>query len=154
MDAYPLTDSLWWVIPKQLGGMRKPTAGEILGLKALGVDALVSVMDDPSNLDLYEQAGIPHLWLPTPGGTAPTGEQLDQFTQFVYRQKAQSHSVVVHCSSGRRRTGTFLAAYLMTVGQPFDAVLETLKQTNPQVELREPQIQFLQSLESDYLNRG
>jgi hypothetical protein len=58
------------VIPGKLAGVRKPTAEELTHLQAAGIGALVSVMDDPSNLDLYQQADIPHLWLPTKGGTA------------------------------------------------------------------------------------
>jgi protein-tyrosine phosphatase len=146
MSETPLTANLWWVIPNRLGGMRKPTPAEVPNLKAARIDAIVSVMDDPSNLDLYEQADIPHLWLPTTGGKAPTLEQLDQFRQFVEHQQAQNHSVVVHCSSGRRRTGTFLAAYLITSGRSIEETLELIHQKNPQVELREAQVQFLNSL--------
>jgi atypical dual specificity phosphatase len=57
MSEMPLIESLWWVIPDRLGGMRKPTPEEIHTLTEIGVNAIVSVMDAPSNLDLYEQAG-------------------------------------------------------------------------------------------------
>jgi atypical dual specificity phosphatase len=53
---------------------------------------------------------------------------------------------VVHCSSGRRRTGTFLAAYLIKAGQSVEQALATVDQSNPLVELREAQIHFLKSL--------
>jgi atypical dual specificity phosphatase len=102
--------------PRPIGGYAKAYPEEIPTLTEIGVNAIVSVMDDPSNLDLYEQAGVPHKWLPTTGGKAPTLEQIEEFVQFVDDQNAQSHSVVVHCSSGRRRTGTFLAAYLIKSG--------------------------------------
>ena len=48
----PIEENLWWVIPEQLAGMRKPNPEEIADLRAAGVGAIVSVMDDPSNLDL------------------------------------------------------------------------------------------------------
>jgi hypothetical protein len=35
MSETPLTESLWWVIPNRLGGMRKPTPEEIPTLKLL-----------------------------------------------------------------------------------------------------------------------
>ncbi len=148
MSEIPLTESLWWVIPNRLGGMRKPTPEEVPTLTEIGVDAIVSVMDDPSNLDLYQQAGLPYRWLPTTGGKAPFLEQIQEFVQFIDDQNAQSHSVVVHCSSGRRRTGTFLAAYLIKSGQSVEQSLATVEQSNPLVELREAQISFLQSLKS------
>ena len=64
----PISENLWWVIPGKLAGVRRPTADEIPELKAAGVGAIVSVMDDPSNLDLYQQVDIPYRWLPTKGG--------------------------------------------------------------------------------------
>lgn len=147
MTEQSISESLWWIIPGKLGGMRKPTPEEIPTLRELGVDTVVSVMDDPSNLDRYGQENVPSLWLPTLGGTAPTHDQIDQFQQFVEMQNALSRSVVVHCSSGRRRTGTFLAAYLVRTGYSAQGSIETLRNVNPDVELREAQIAFLQSLE-------
>jgi len=146
MGETSLTESLWWIIPNRLGGMRKPTSEEIPTLTAIGIDAIVSVMDDPSNLDLYQQAGLPHRWFPTTGGKAPTLEQIEEFVQFVNDQTVQSHRVVVHCSSGRRRTGTFLAAYLIQVGHSVEQALAAIEQSNPLVELRKAQIHFLENL--------
>ncbi len=108
----PINKNLWWVILGKLAGVRKPTPEEIAELKANGIGAIVSVMDDPSNLDFYQQAGLPHLWLPTKGGTAPSPEQIQNLQQFVDEQNRSGHAVAVHCTSGRRRTGTMLAAYL------------------------------------------
>lgn len=66
-----IEQNLWWVIPNKLAGVRKPTAEELIELLGVGINAIVSVMDDPSNLDFYQQAGIPYLWLPIKGGTPP-----------------------------------------------------------------------------------
>lgn len=120
MTQVAITDSLWWVIPGKLAGMRKPEGDEIDRLKALGIGAIVSVMDDPSNLDLYESAEIPYCWSPTKGGTAPTQEQVKAFRTFVEEQLAAGRTIAVHCSSGRRRTATFLAAYLILTGASYD----------------------------------
>jgi hypothetical protein len=51
-----ISENLRWVIPGKLGGVRKATADELPALQASGIGAIISVMDDPSNLDLYEQA--------------------------------------------------------------------------------------------------
>jgi hypothetical protein len=75
----PISENLWWLIPGKLAGVRKPMPEELTELQAAGIGAIVSVMDDPSNLDLYQQADIPHLWLPTKGGTAPSREQLQNY---------------------------------------------------------------------------
>jgi protein-tyrosine phosphatase len=138
-----ITHSLWWVLPDQLAGVRKPTADELMELRTCGIGALVSVMDDPSNLDLYEHSHLPHLWLPVQGGTAPTAEQIAALSTFVTAQNDQGRAVAVHCSSGRRRTGTFLAAHLIARGQSFEEALQTILTANPQVELRDAQLRFL-----------
>jgi protein-tyrosine phosphatase len=103
-------------------------------------------MDDPSNLDLYAAANLPHRWLPTPGGTAPTREQIEEFRQFVDAETQAGKAVAVHCSSGRRRTGTFLGAYLILKGIRYEQTVEAIAQANPAVEMRDAQLNFLQAL--------
>ncbi len=142
----PIEENLWWVIPDKLAGVRKPMAEELTALQAAGVGAIVSVMDDPSNLDLYEQASIPHLWLPTKGGTAPSREQIQELQNFVESQNRLGHAVAIHCTSGRRRTGTMLASYLIHAGSSYDSAIQTVQQANPDVELREAQSTFLREL--------
>jgi len=142
--------SLWWVILFKLGGVRKPTEAEMPILQSAGIGGIVSVMDDPSNLDIYERLGIPYLWLPVKGGTAPSIEQIKSLYQFVEAQN--NHGVVVHCTSGRKRTGTFLAAYLISIGKTYDQAIEIIYAANPLVELRAAQTDFLQQLASSKTN--
>ncbi len=142
----PIKENLWWVIPGKLAGVRKPITEELTELQAEGIGAIVSVMDDPSNLDLYEQAGIPYLWLPTKGGTAPSREQIQELQNFVDSQNRLGHAVAVHCTSGRRRTGTMLASYLIWAGSSYDKAMQTIQDANPDAELREAQTTFLREL--------
>lgn len=145
-ETQPIAENLWWVIPDKLAGVRKPTLEEITELQKMGVGAIVSVMDDPANLEFYQQAGLPHLWLPTKGGTAPSLEQIQELQAFIDRQNQLGHAVAVHCTSGRRRTGTMLAAYLIQAGAAYAEALQMILQANPEVELREAQTAFLQNL--------
>jgi protein-tyrosine phosphatase len=142
----PISAQLWWAIPGKLAGVRKPTESEIAELKSMGIGALVSVMDDPSNLDLYEQANLPYRWLPTRGGTAPSREQIQEFQAFVEQQNQQEIAVAVHCTSGNRRTGTMLAAYLIRAELSSNEAIQTILLANPKAELREAQITFLHDL--------
>jgi len=141
-----IAQNLWWVLPGKLAGVRKPIAAELSELQAAGIGAIVSVMDDPSNLDLYQQANIPHLWLPTKGGTVPSREQIQELQNFIDQQNHLGNAVAVHCTSGRRRTGTMLASYLIHVGASYGDAMQTIQMANPDVELREAQTIFLQEL--------
>lgn len=144
----PIKENLWWVIPGKLAGVRKPMAEELTELKSAGIGAIVSVMDDPTNLDLYQRSDIPHLWLPTKGGTAPSPEQIQELHHFVLSQNRLAHAVAVHCTSGRRRTGTMLAAYLILAGSSYDEAIQMIQNANPDAELREAQTTFLRDLAS------
>jgi protein-tyrosine phosphatase len=141
-----INENLWWVIPDKLAGVRKPVAEEIDELQKAGIGAVVSVMDDPSNLELYKSLEIPYLWLPTKGGTAPSSEQIQELQNFVFTQNQLGHAVAVHCTSGRRRTGTMLAAYLIAAGSSYEQAMQTIQDANPDAELRAAQTMFLQEL--------
>ncbi|WP_244329298.1 dual specificity protein phosphatase family protein [Tolypothrix sp. PCC 7910] len=126
--------------------MRKPTAEELTELQEAGISAIVSVMDDPSNLELYQNANIPYLWLPIKGGTAPSLEQLQELQHFIDSQNHLGNAMAVHCTSGRRRTGTMLASYLILTGSSYEEAIQTIVNVNPDVELRGAQITFLHNL--------
>lgn len=142
----PIEKNLWWAIPGKLAGVRKPMAEELHELQSAGIGAIVSVMDDPANVDLYQRLDIPHLWLPTKGGTAPSPEQIQELQNFVSSQNQIGHAVAVHCTSGRRRTGTILAAYLVLTGLSYDEAMQTIQNANPDAELRAAQTTFLREL--------
>ena len=142
----PINKNLWWVIPGKLAGVRKPMVEELTDLQTAGIGAIVSVMDDPSNVDLYQRSEIPHLWLPTKGGTAPSREQIQKLQNFVSSQNELGHAVAVHCTSGKRRTGTMLASYLILAGLSYDEAMQTIQDAKPDAELREAQTSFLREL--------
>ena len=142
----PIAENLWWVIPGKLAGVRKPAAPELAELQAAGVGAILSVMDDPSNLDAYKAANWPHCWVPVKGGTAPSSEQMGELKTFIDSQHEAGRAVAIHCTSGRRRTGTAIAAYLIASGATFTDAVTAVTTANPAVEMREAQLQFLQAL--------
>ncbi|MEO1507315.1 MAG: dual specificity protein phosphatase family protein [Cyanobacteria bacterium J06633_23] len=154
MSEPPLI-SPWWVVPDRLAGLRKPTEPELAILpKEHGIHALVSLLSDSSNLDLYQANAIPHIWVPIQGGTAPSLDQLTQIKTCVDSQNALSQGVAIHCSSGRRRTGTVLAALLIQQGDSYSKALNTVLRANPAVELRDPQLKFLQTLSNSSAEAG
>ena len=142
----PISENLWWVIPSKLAGVRKPTHEELIELQETGIRAIVSVPDDPSNLALYDEANIPHLWLPTQGGTAPSREQVQNLQGFVDQQNQLGNAVAIHCTNGRRRTATMIAAYLISSGSSYDEAMQMIQNANSDIDLRAAQTTFLQAL--------
>lgn len=141
-----IKSDLWWVVEGKLAGVRKPENEEIKKLKEVGIGGIVSMMDDPSNLDKYQEVGLAYKWLPTTGGCPPSVEHMKELKQFIDEQNALGSAVAVHCSSGRRRTGTSLAAYFILSGSSCDDALRKVLGANPNADLREEQVKFLNQL--------
>ena len=142
----PIVENLWWVIPGKLAGVRKPTAAELKELQAVGIGAIVSVVHDRSNLELYDRENMPHLWLPIQIASSPSRSQVEELIDFVERYHRQGVGTAVHCTGGLHRTGTMLAAYLILNGAAVEDAIETIATANPQAVLELAQTVFLHSL--------
>jgi atypical dual specificity phosphatase len=108
--------------------------------------AIVSVLDDSENLSLYQEADIPHLWLPTQGGAAPSQKQVQELQEFIDQQSRIDNAIAIHCTNGRRRTATMIAAYLISSGSSFEEAMQKIQTANSNIDLRETQMSFLRSL--------
>ncbi|MFM2315593.1 MAG: hypothetical protein RLZZ04_4871 [Cyanobacteriota bacterium] len=142
----PYPDYVWWLIPGKLAGMSRPPLEDLLQLYQAGMRGIVSVMDEPSGIEEYRESGFEALWLPTTGGKSPTVEQVKQFVQFTEPLLENNQPVVVHCTSGNRRTGTLLAAYLVAQGENPIQAIALIQQVRLTAELRDAQKQFLLEL--------
>jgi protein-tyrosine phosphatase len=156
---------LWWVIPGVLAGMPMPyihfdrrLAGggaldafedELVTLNSAGVRAVVSLLNLPSDVPIYESAGFSFLCLPIPDGGAPTFEQADEFVRFVKAQRAAQRPVAVHCEAGLGRTGTLLAVYLIAEGETAATAIERVRTVEKVAIETARQIFFLEQ----YANR-
>jgi len=153
-------NQLWWVIPGVLAGMPMPfihpdrrMAGggaltafedELSALHSVGVRAVVSLLNIPSDASVYESAGFSFLCLPVPDGGAPTPEQAEEFVRFVAGQRAAQRPVAVHCEAGLGRTGTLLATYLIGQGESAAAAIERVRAVERVAVETQRQIHFLE----------
>lgn len=126
--------------------MSCPPLKDLPQLYQSGIRGIVSVMDEPSGIEEYKATGFEALWLPVEGGKPPTLEQVKQFVGFAKSLIDSDRPVVVHCTSGNRRTGTLLATYLIVEGTTPENAIATIQQARPTAELREAQIEFLKNL--------
>ena len=130
------------------GGQLAAFNDELPALYAAGVRAVVSLLNIPTDKPVYESAGFAFLCLPVPDGSAPTIDQVLDFTNFVDGQRAVNHPVAVHCEAGLGRTGTVIAAYLVVKGDTPDSAIARVRASESKAIETATQIQFLRQLGS------
>jgi atypical dual specificity phosphatase len=117
-----------WVIEGKLAGSGLPTSSkEIRWLaKQQGIRSIVTIKEKPlpsewfsttdsssSSSSTNNNLKIDYFHISIQDYGAPSVEELDYVVNYITRQIDKGKAVMVHCSGGRGRTGTILAAYLI-----------------------------------------
>lgn len=168
MSTAQRNNLLWWAIPGVLAGMPMPYVhpqrrmmgggalaafdDELITLHSSGVGAVVSLLNIPRDAFIYESAGFAFLCLPVSDGGAPTVDQAAEFVHFVNEQRAMGRPVAVHCEAGLGRTGTMLAAYLISQGETAGTAIRRIRSVEQVAVETARQIQFLEEFAE--LSRG
>ncbi len=116
MKPIDLPENFHWIIKDRLCASSTPSVRELLILKEVGVDAIVSLQNnndydiqDYTREDLGAQ-DIDYKHIPIPDFQAPSNDQFLEFIEYINNHPEKT--ILVHCYLGRDRTGTMLAAYL------------------------------------------
>jgi len=129
-----------------LGGGLRDYDDDLPILYSAGVRAVVCLLNIPCDVPVYASSGFDFLCLPVPDGAPPTLQQVTDFTGFVDKNRSQSKPVTVHCEAGIGRTGTMLAAYLISKGASAETAVSQVRSVEDRAIETPQQIQFLEGL--------
>jgi atypical dual specificity phosphatase len=121
-----------WVIEGELAGSGMPfTAKEVEFYVSQGIGAVLSLTEDSPPSEWFSTLHLKHGHIPIDDHTSPSQQQLLKAIDFIKASIKEKKPVVVHCHAGQGRTGTILAAYLISKGKNPAETIKMLREERP-----------------------
>ena len=127
-----------YIIPGVLAGSSMPRGRhDLQRLVDECIEVLVTAMEESLDETLVKDMGLEYHYYPIPPYGTPTLQQINDFVHLVNMNRAKKRPVAVHCYMGWGRTGTLLAAYLISEGMSAgDAITEIRDKRAGSIETR------------------
>ncbi|MCU0703527.1 MAG: dual specificity protein phosphatase 23 [Fimbriiglobus sp.] len=120
-----------WIDPPHLAALARPDADDLAWLREHGVQVLITLTESPLPRKWVNDAGLMGVHIPVPDMEAPSDGQLRQAVDTIDRAKRSGLGVAVHCAAGKGRTGTVLAAYLVSQGLTAAEAIHKVRDLRP-----------------------
>jgi protein-tyrosine phosphatase/Fe-S-cluster containining protein len=127
MSQYPIT----WITDSIAVGYAPMSYAELDSIKTLGIDAIVNLCAEFSDLhEIEESAGFEVCYLPIWDEDIPKMEDMEKALAWLDEAIYLGKKVLVHCRHGVGRTGTFVTSYMIRRGLALKSASKKLKSSN------------------------
>jgi atypical dual specificity phosphatase len=128
-----LPDVFNWVLPERLGACVNPTVSDLAATELLTrrIGLLVNLHERPDPPELLARLRAQTLHLPVPDFQPPTQDQLERGVAAIGEALREGTRVAVHCGAGLGRSGTLIAAYLVSQGSTPDEAIVLVRAARP-----------------------
>jgi len=121
-----------WIVSDRLLASRLPASeDDFAALQGCGTRMIINLTERQHDAGKLHALGMIELHLPVPDYTAPPLSTLEAAITCIADAHARNETVAVHCHAGLGRTGTVIAAWLVTQGLDPDVAIAQVRSIRP-----------------------